>query len=67
MMRAKLLISLIPVLGVQLVLAQIPQTISYQGVLTDDADPPNPLDGNYTLRFKLWDATTGGSDYGLKN
>ncbi len=55
-MRAKLLISLIPVLGVQLVLAQIPQTISYQGVLTDAAGNP-VADDTYNLRFGLYDGS----------
>ncbi len=50
----------------QLGLAQVtlPQTISYQGVLTDDAIPPNPLDGTFVLRFKLYDVETLGTPLG---
>jgi hypothetical protein len=33
--------------------------ISYQGWLTDPAG--NPLDGTYTMRFRLYDAETGGT------
>jgi len=40
--------------------AQIPQTISYQGVLTDASGNPVP-DGNYNLGFKLYDAAIGGT------
>ena len=40
--------------------AQIPQTISYQGVLTDNAGIVVPND-NYTLTFRLYDAITGGT------
>ncbi|MCH8024453.1 MAG: hypothetical protein IIB43_07070, partial [Candidatus Marinimicrobia bacterium] len=58
MMRAKLFLGLIPVLGVQLLLAQIPQTISYQGVLTLSG---GPVDGNTDMTFKLWGAATGGT------
>jgi hypothetical protein len=40
--------------------AQVPQTLSYQGVLTDLSGNAVP-DGNYTLTFKLYDVSTGGS------
>ncbi len=39
---------------------QIPQTISYQGVLIDAAGTIVP-DGNYSLTFKLYDAAAGGA------
>ncbi len=37
---------------------QIPQTISYQGVLTDAEG--NPLNGNLTIIFKLYQSAEGG-------
>lgn len=40
--------------------AQIPQTISFQGVLTDSLDMPKP-DGIYLLTFRLYTAPTGGA------
>ncbi|MGH7599277.1 MAG: hypothetical protein ACREOI_23205 [bacterium] len=40
--------------------AQIPRTLSYQGVLTDNADKPRP-DGNYTFTFRLYTSPTGGT------
>ncbi len=40
--------------------AQPPNTISYQGVLTD-ASGTVVADGNYNLTFKLYDAAAGGS------
>ncbi|MBN1480275.1 tail fiber domain-containing protein [candidate division KSB1 bacterium] len=42
------------------VFAQIPQTISYQGVLSDATGAP-VADGNYTLVFKLYASATGGT------
>jgi len=40
--------------------AQIPRTLSYQGVLTDNAGKPRP-DGNYTFKFCLFGSNSGGS------
>jgi hypothetical protein len=40
--------------------AQIPNTLSYQGLITDANGKPQP-DGNYDLTFKLYDVSTGGS------
>lgn len=40
--------------------AQIPRTLSYQGVLTDNDGVPRP-DGNYTITFRLYDAASGGA------
>jgi len=37
----------------------IPQTISYQGVLTDAGGAIVP-DGNYELTFRFYDVSTGG-------
>ena len=39
--------------------AQIPHTISYQGLLTDAEGNPKP-DGDYTITFSLYDSQTGG-------
>jgi hypothetical protein len=41
-------------------LAQIPRTISYQGVLTDAKGNPRP-DGSYDLTFALYVDSTGGT------
>lgn len=38
---------------------QIPQTMSYQGVLTEANG--NPVNGSVSLTFKLYDAATGGT------
>lgn len=40
--------------------AQIPKTINYQGVLTDDMGAAVP-DGSYTLTLRLYTVLTGGS------
>ena len=42
------------------VFAQIPQTMSYQGLLTDAAGNP-VADGPVDLTFKLYDAATDGT------
>ena len=40
--------------------AQVPQTLSYQGILVDNAG--NPIsDGNYSIIFKFYNVATGGS------
>jgi hypothetical protein len=41
--------------------AQIPQTMSYQGVLTDGAGTPVP-DNTYSLTFRMYTVSSGGSD-----
>lgn len=41
-------------------LAQIPRTLTYQGVLTDTAGNPKP-DGNYAFTFRLYSVATGGT------
>ena len=43
----------------QFISAQIPQTISYQGVLTDDKGNIVP-DGNVSLTFRLYNTSEGG-------
>ena len=39
--------------------AQIPRTISYQGVLTDESGNPKP-DENYSIKFSFYEADSGG-------
>jgi len=40
--------------------ADIPQVISYQGKVTDTSGNP-VADGSYTMRFRIYDAVTGGT------
>ena len=40
--------------------AQIPRTMSYQGVLIDSTGAPKP-DGPYSFTFRLYEASTGGN------
>ncbi len=40
--------------------AQIPRTLSYQGVLTDNAGKPRP-DGSYNFTFRFYTLPTGGT------
>ena len=40
--------------------AQIPRTLSYQGVFTDSLGNPKS-DGTYTLTFRLYDSESGGN------
>jgi len=42
------------------VFAQIPRTLSYQGVLTDNAGKPRPDGNNYAFTFRLYDTPSGG-------
>jgi microcystin-dependent protein len=42
------------------VIAQTPNSISYQGVLTDNSGQPLP-DGSYQMKLRLYDAVTGGT------
>jgi len=58
--RTFLSIALMLILAASLSLAQVPKTISYQGVLTDASGTVVP-DGNYNLTFRLYDVATGGT------
>ena len=60
MKRTFFLSTLFFVLAVQFSWAPIPQTISYQGVLTDTSGKAVP-DGVYNLTFKLYDDVIGGT------
>ncbi len=57
-----LLLTLLLALCVGLMNAQIPRTLSYQGVLTDSLGNPKP-DGSYTFTFRLYDVSTGGTPF----
>ncbi|MFZ0454053.1 MAG: hypothetical protein WAM24_09880, partial [Ignavibacteriaceae bacterium] len=48
------------ILFITSVFAQIPRTISYQGVLTDTTGNPKP-DGNYSFTFSLYESSKGGN------
>ncbi|RMD85782.1 MAG: hypothetical protein D6813_15790, partial [Calditrichaeota bacterium] len=54
------ILSILLLLFTILAQAQIPQTMSYQGVLTD-ADGNPVADGSVSLTFKLYDVATGGT------
>ncbi|RPI75837.1 MAG: hypothetical protein EHM47_01515 [Ignavibacteriales bacterium] len=47
------------ILITSVIFAQIPRTISYQGVLTDEFGNPKP-DGDYNFIFMLYETSTGG-------
>ncbi len=62
-MKRVLIASMMMVLmAVPAVWGQIPQTMSYQGVLTDGAGTAVP-DGNYDLTFRLYTVASGGSAF----
>jgi len=54
------IITLFFLLLIPLTHAAIPTVISYQGKVTDSGGDP-VADGNYTMRFRIYDASTGGS------
>ncbi|HXF99333.1 MAG TPA: hypothetical protein VNL69_01050 [Bacteroidota bacterium] len=59
--RALLLVLLPAFLFVPFLLqAQIPRTLSYQGILSDTLGTPKP-DGQYAITFRLYDAASGGT------
>ena len=49
-----LIVTILPNIGQ----AQIPRTLSYQGVLSDETGSPKP-DGSFALTFRLYDIDTG--------
>jgi len=59
MNKLTLSLTVLLTIAVQTVSGQIPQTISYQGVL-NDADGNPVADGNYVLTFELYDTATDG-------
>lgn len=57
---SNMLIVLILIFAVSNAFSQaVPQSITYQGKLTDSAGVP--LSGSYTMQFKLWSTETGGT------
>ncbi|MBS3999187.1 MAG: tail fiber domain-containing protein [Desulfobulbaceae bacterium] len=58
-MKKTILIVLVLLFSTTYLLAQIPQTISWQGIL-QDSDAEN-LSGTYSLTVKLFDVSSGGS------
>ena len=59
-------LSLVFICSIQIVRGQVPQTLSYQGVLTDASGAIVP-DGKYTLTFKLFDAAEEGKTIWSEN
>lgn len=59
MKRVFILGFIITLILTQFGLADIPQTISYQGLLTDDDGKP-VHDGNYSIVFRIYDSSLGG-------
>jgi len=60
-MKSKLLLSVLVVtLMVQISWGQIPQTMSYQGILTDGSGVVVP-DGSYGLTLRIYDVETNGT------
>lgn len=53
-------LALAMLLCVRQALAQIPRTLSYQGVLTDTVGSPKP-DGSYSFTFRIYPSSSGGS------
>jgi len=60
----KLLFLLLLVMPIS-ILSQIPQTITWQGILQDASG--NNLDGNYSITVKLFDVATGGTAIWTEN
>jgi trimeric autotransporter adhesin len=65
MMKQVLLLVLVLVLCRTFATAQIPRSMSYQGVLTDSVGVPKP-EGAYPFTFRLYDASSGGNVVGIQ-
>ena len=50
---------IVSILLINVVFCQIPRTISYQGVLTDNSGNPKP-DGDYKITFSFYETESGG-------
>ena len=60
MQRARILsVTLVAVLLAAVAVADVPQTINYQGRLTDPSGDPVP-DGEYELSFRIYNVAEGG-------
>jgi len=60
MKKASFISILVLILSTQLIWAQIPQNVSYQGRLTDGSGTP-VADGTYSLTFSIYDVETSGT------
>lgn len=60
MRRMVIFVTLIFILSVQITLGAIPETISYQGLLTNASGVP-VADGNYNLVFRIYNFESGGT------
>lgn len=60
MKRELLILLILAGLGAAVAYAQVPQTLNYQGLLTDASGSP-VADGNYSLTFRIYDAASGGT------
>ena len=65
MMKPVVLLAVVLALCIATSSAQIPRTMSYQGVLTDSTGAPKS-DGAYTFTFRLYSASSGGSAVGTQ-
>jgi hypothetical protein len=59
-MNRVLVTTFLLIVSVGVALAQIPRTLSYQGVLTDSTNQPKP-DGSYSFTFRIYQTSSGGS------
>ncbi len=59
-MKRALIVLAVSCLLVGTALADIPQMVGYQGMVTDNSGNPVP-DGTYTMRFRIYTAVTGGT------
>ncbi len=59
-MKRLLVLSMQLIVLSSLTFGQVPQTISYQGVLTDLSGTPVP-DGNYAILFAMYSVSSGGT------
>jgi hypothetical protein len=61
MTRSLVTVLLLVLLPTGFALAEVPQTTTYQGLLTDASGSP-VTDGDYSLTFRIFDAETGGTE-----
>ncbi len=64
-MNRLVLLVLAIVFGLRPSFAQIPHTLSYQGILADTAGTPKP-DGNYSFTFRLYTVSSAGVQSGAR-
>ena len=64
MYRIAVTVVVVLVLLVSVSEAQIPRTISYQGVLSDSLGIPKP-DGNYLFTFSLYQSLSAAAQFGV--